>query len=141
MATFALHRLSANRRWIPFLNQIKERNIKRSINYGEIQTPLPFASEKFGIFGKNNYQFNDSTLSHLANELSLFKELEKDVTYGVSEKPKYFFDFGKAFDDIQLNQILSFIYDFPRDQIELRLTGINWKEKIQEFINRIQEDE
>jgi hypothetical protein len=46
-----LHRITANRKWIPFIHKIKERKIERSIDYGNLDLPLPlYLSNITGIF-------------------------------------------------------------------------------------------
>jgi hypothetical protein len=64
--------MSANNNWIPFINLMTQRDCKRNINYSDIQIRIPFITQVLGVSLQTPYEFSDTTLTYLLNELKIW---------------------------------------------------------------------
>jgi hypothetical protein len=105
--------------------QIKQRKIEHSINFSLLEIPLPGITPKIGVFDVLKFQFSDTTLMYFSNELSLFvasrNNLDKE-----KDEIKHSFNVGKSLQRTSINTVLHFIQNFPNDEIDLKIDGINW---------------
>lgn len=70
---YALTTLNAKQNWIPYLWQVEKRQIDRSVNYSELEIPIPGITSKIGSFQKMNFQFSDQNLLYFSNKLTFYQ--------------------------------------------------------------------
>lgn len=70
---YALTTLNAKQNWIPYLWQVEKRQIDRSVNYSELEIPIPGITSKIGRFQKMNFQFSDQNLLYFSNKLTFYQ--------------------------------------------------------------------
>jgi hypothetical protein len=59
---FGLHIFTSKRKWVPFMDQIRNREINKSIDFANLEIKIPLISENLGFYDSIKYEFNDATL-------------------------------------------------------------------------------
>lgn len=70
-------KLTANNEWIPFITKIARREYTQNIDYGNLAIRLPLISHITGHNLLLQYEFSDSTLTYLLNELLVWNGEQK----------------------------------------------------------------
>lgn len=91
---------------------ITKRSCYININYGDLSIKIPFISHVLGHQAITLYEFSDSTLNYLLNELKLWSSEVRDQEV----KQKYRLTFTKdCLNDVSLNMFIHFVQNFPED--------------------------
>lgn len=114
--SYLMTKMTANNKWIPFMHKITKRQCDLNINFGDLALKLPFVTQAFGYYGKIPFEFSETTVSYLLNEMKMWsselnnKGKEQKHTLILSE------DCIKA---VPLNNIVSFVHSYPEDVFEI----------------------
>lgn len=103
-------KMTANNDWIPFISLITKRNCDRNINYGDIVIKIPFVTHVLGHSLPMKYEFSDSTLTYLLNELLIWNSELK----GERVKQERILTFSSnCLNEVTLNAFIHFVHHFP----------------------------
>lgn len=70
--SYLITKMTANNNWIPFIHMIAKRDCKININFGDLSIKIPVISHVLGFQALTLYEFSDSTLNYLLNELKIW---------------------------------------------------------------------
>lgn len=122
--SYLMTKMTANNNWIPFVHLFAQRQCKININYGDLSIKLPFLSHVFGVQKLTQYEFSDSTLSYLLNELKLWSSEVR----GQQDRQRYHLIFTKdCLNQVSLNTFIHFVQNFPEDLFILDVQ-LDWHE-------------
>ena len=65
-------KMTANNNWIPYIHKITRHDSALNINFGNLLVPIPFVTHSFGYYGRVEFEFSESTLNYLLNELKMW---------------------------------------------------------------------
>jgi len=116
-------KMTANNRWIPYMHKIAARQCNVNIHFGELAVRLPFVSHAFGYHAMIQYEFSDSTLSYLLNELKLWSSEVR----GKDVPQKYTMTLThECLNQVTTNTFIHFVHNFPENVFDLNLL-IDWR--------------
>lgn len=70
--SYFMTKMTANNTWIPYMHLITRRKCEMNINYGSLSVRMPFLTHVLGYYGKIEFEFNETTLNYLQNELQMW---------------------------------------------------------------------
>ena len=122
--SYLITKMTANTNWIPFVHLFARRQSNININYGDLQIRLPFLSHVFGFQKQVLFEFNDSTLGYLLNELNLWSSEIR----GQQDIQRYHLIFTKdCLNQVTLNAFIHFVQYFPEHLFVLNVQ-MDWHE-------------
>lgn len=114
--SYLMTKMTSNNNWIPFIHQITKRECHLNINYGNLTIKTPFVSHVFGFQQLVLYEFSDSTLNYLLNELKLWSS----EINGETMEHKHTLTFTKdCLNEVSLNTLVHFVHNFPTDVFDM----------------------
>ena len=129
---FFMNKMTANNRWYPFNQLIKDRRYESNINFGDLNVNYPCLTHAFGYQRRLEFIFNDTMLDSLLSELIIWENEMKNKPL-VTDKLKYELRFTTAcLKNVSLNMLVHFIHEFPGQIYELNLNGINWRKLVKD---------
>jgi hypothetical protein len=104
--SYLITKMTANNNWIPFIHMIAKRDCKININYGDLSIVIPVISHVLGFQALTLYEFSDSTLNYLLNELKIWSTEVRDQ----GPRQKYRLVFTKdCLGEVSLNAFIHFV--------------------------------
>lgn len=104
--SYLITKMTANNNWIPFIHMIAKRDCKININFGDLSIKIPFISHVFGFQALTLYEFSDSTLNYLLNELKIWSSEVREE----GPRQKYRLTFTKdCLNEVSLNAFIHFV--------------------------------